>query len=484
MILVTISVSIRCQLLAVKRLSFEEDSRLYQPHQLGQSSLPKISTYPTNVTSVFSFPAPQYQHDTPSPVKDLLKIFVYDNLNKALGKDVENFLYNAFTNTSAGFANSDWKSELALIELFRSFPGRTWNASEADIFIVPYAHAGHCLMTPGWQNGCGHVLPRMIKLLFSSLVHIKLYRDRHLFIRVQGRFLAHKKIDRQSLAITTGPRRADLSTELVVFQFNDAPRFQPSSILSRDEIWWTRHRKYAFSFFFGANNPNIKLMIGGRRFRTYFRQDMEQHYGSSTNTTIAGMPYQLHVFSTTAATADHGVNSEKLANAFDSYENSIFCPILAGDTSWQRRFFDAILCGCLPLVISWDTPKHLGGKSWFLPTSGNSHAITFSVQQTYPFAKGLFNGEKEVEIDYESFVVECPGNPANESDVSSIRQTIEDLLLHRPNEIRERQLAMQKIALSFTFGMGEDAHRYEDGFARMVRALRFTTDNHLASHQV
>jgi hypothetical protein len=297
-------------------------------------------------------------------------------------------------------------------------------------------------------------------------------------------FLTHKKIDRQPLAITTGPRRKAFPTELVVFQFNDAPRFQPSQLLAKTEDWWIRPRKYAFSFFFGANNPNMRFMIGGRRFRTYFRQDMEQHYGD-TNTTIAGMPYQLHVLSTTTATADHGVNSDKLNYAFDSYQNSIFCPVLAGDTSWQRRFFDAILSGCLPLVLMWDTPKHMGGKSWFLPTIENTRSITFSVQQTYPFAKGLFPGdeEQEVEIDYESFVVECPGNPVNESDVSSIRLTVEDMLRNRPDEIRQRQLAMKKVALSFTFGMGDDAHKYNDGFARMIRALRYTVDNHLTTNQ-
>jgi hypothetical protein len=59
---------------------------------------------------------------------------------------------------------------------------------------------------------------------------------------------------------------------------------------------------------------------------------------------------------------------------------------------------------------------------------------------------------------------------------------MEDLLLRRPDEIRKRQLAMKKVALLFTFGLGKDAHRYHDGFDRIMKALRFYLD-HLPQNQ-
>ena len=403
-----------------------------------------------------------------------LKIFFYDNLPADVGKDVEEAMYRIYT----GFNSTmlpvclNYMSELALIQLFRSYPGRTWNASEADLFFVPYGHGSHCAITPEWQTGCPHIAQESLDGLFSSLHFFRQHPYRHIFLTAQGSFLIHRRILNVPLKLTSGPHlNATPPGEIVMFQFNDAPRFQPSQFADKGDDWWTRPRRYAFSATIGEQNARMKRRRGGRRFRGYFREDMSRHH--SENKTIGGLPFKI---SEIGGNLSLGV----LNVALDDYANSVFCPILPGDIAWQRRFFDAILSGCLPLVLSWETPDKPGGKSWFLKSSRDNRPRTYSIQQSYPFAKGLFNDE--IEIDYESFVVECPGRPYFERDVTCLRHTMEDLLLRRPDEIRKRQLAMKKIALSFTFGLGKDAHRYHDGFARIVKALRFYVD-HLPQNQ-
>lgn len=410
----------------------------------------------------------------PVAAEDLLKIFVYDNLPANVGKDVEESIYKIYTGSNSTMLPLclNYMSELALLQLFRSYPGRTWNASEADLYFVPYAHGSHCAITPEWQTGCPHIAPESLDGLFDSLYFFHQHPYRHIFLTAQGSFLIHRRILDVPLKLTSGPHlNGTPSGEIIIFQFNDAPRFQPSQFSDKGDDWWTRPRRYAFSATIGEQNARMKKKRGGRRFRGYFREDLERTYGA--NQTLGGLPFK---FGEIRGNLTVGV----LNAALDDYANSVFCPIMPGDIAWQRRFFDAILSGCLPLVLSWETPVKPGGKSWFLKSSYDKRQRTYSIQQSYPFAKGLFNDE--IEIDYESFVVECPGRPYFERDVSCLRLTMEDLLLHRPDEIRKRQLAMKKVALLFTFGLGKDAHRYHDGFDRIMKALRFYLD-HLPQNQ-
>jgi hypothetical protein len=54
-----------------------------------------------------------------------------------------------------------------------------------------------------------------------------------------------------------------------------------------------------------------------------------------------------------------------------------------------------------------------------------------------------------------------------------------ELILANPAELRKRQLAMMKYALGFTYGMGNDAHQYDDAFAHILKAIRFYLVNKL-----
>jgi hypothetical protein len=87
----------------------------------------------------------------------------------------------------------------------------------------------------------------------------------------------------------------------------------------------------------------------GRRFRILFRLDMEAY----NHTTLGGLPHRLVPIS-----GNWTDEMRLLSN--NAYTSSIFCMVLPGDNSWQARFFEAILNGCLTVVLTWKSPTALG----------------------------------------------------------------------------------------------------------------------------
>ena len=143
------------------------------------------------------------------------------------------------------------------------------------------------------------------------------------------------------------------------------------------------------------------------------------------------------------------------------YEESIFCPCFPGDTPTQKRFFDVILMGCIPVVLSF--PTHVNGKpdarSWHQP--GGQW-----MENSLPWAKGAGSLDPKHEVDYRSFVVEI------KDDVKNIRPTIE-ALMQNYTEIRRLQLNLMKYAPYFSYGMGTDSHKHPDAFSQIMESMKF-----------
>ena len=390
-----------------------------------------------------------------SPAK--LKIYVYDTLPANMTTGVENCLLDTYTNTIDHVEN--FKAELGLVYLFRTYPDRTWNADEADLFVVPYAAEGHCQCAEGYTWNCGQVPQTDIDLLRNSLLYLnEATKKKHLFILAGAR--AKPFLWSKPFMLTTAPSKKP--GQIVIPNLEDKAPYQPSALINRGQEWWTtRPRKYIFSFIYGGRNSKMKG--GGRKYRDYLEADIAANYPSNT---IQGQAFFMRRWS-----SPHDFHK---IETFEYYNNSMFCPCLPGDLSWQKRFFDVILNGCIPVVLKFDTPNLVGGKSWFLP-EGESGELA-SVQQTYPFAKGVFGGQEDLEIDYESFVVEIPIDVKNQENVSGIIKAMESILAD-PAELRRRQLAMMRYAVAFTYGMGKDAHQYDDAFAHILKALRYYLDH-------
>jgi len=94
---------------------------------------------------------------------------------------------------------------------------------------------------------------------------------------------------------------------------------------------------------------------------------------------------------------NHHLHSKNGLGYFNSiYKHSVFCPVLPGDSPPQKRFFDVIIMGCIPVVLAFETDMTSQSKtSWHSPGG-------FPVEFSYPFAKHSNSIGTESEIDYDS----------------------------------------------------------------------------------
>jgi len=407
-----------------------------------------------------------------------ISVYVYDDLPQEFTTDIERHFFNQ-TMIQTGYWD-DQHTEHALVQLFRSSPCRTNDTSKADIFVVPYMHLSDCFITSrlygGYGPGCRQIDPKKMQRLFEYLGGKETYISRgehHLFLTMHNDFMMRKEMTKLPLRIMSSPQENYRPGHIVVPLVNLSPKFQPSKFFNHSDDWWTRPRKFAFSAYYGGMNPRMNPGQP-RRFRKYFfgslrkreklqkqQQGMMENNKTATSTTTAtlgGMPYAVgHLGKST---------TNKTVNAYyDAYRNSIFCPILPGDMPYAKRVFDVMLYGCLPVFMRWPS-KNREGKSWHVPYGHEA-------KYTYPFHKELYSFFMRDEdlIDYESFAVEAVGDPGDEMNFGSMFDMMEDMIEENPNEIMERQLILKKQVVSLTYGLGEDAHKYDDAFSRVMKIL-------------
>jgi len=390
--------------------------------------------------------------------------------------------------------------------LFRTYPGVVDDPSKADLFVVPYAHAAHCMMTKPYKGPwCSQLDENKLKqTLLESLEHYPARRKRHLFFFGDSLEMGQPWFGSQPLVATYGPRREHVLTPFTKRERDSnvtrplSPRghllvppvqpdlsFQPSFL---EQELQQPHLQRDLSFVYVAAAANGKNLHQPRKIRRKFlsaltwmkKIETETHQNSTVVPrpgTIGGLP-----FVATSNTSEY--SSLEL---YALYRRSIFCPVLAGDTTWQRRFFDVVACGCIPVVVSYELTsgafrghtKHyhnsdnnnagdaLPPVSWFARESGR-FANTYSVQESYPFVDT---------IDYASFVVESMALEYFNLTAKMIVTTIESLL-NEPGRvtIRKKQEALERVGRSFVYGVGPDAHRTCDAFAHLVESLRAYLD--------
>ncbi|KAL7536111.1 hypothetical protein ACHAXR_006921 [Thalassiosira sp. AJA248-18] len=397
---------------------------------------------------MFSQPRPLRGNITTSPMLGNISIYFYETLRKDVGEDLVNKLREQYAQRNNTASNG--QADIAIIDLFRSFPGRTDDPKEADIFIVPYPHASHCISKPGgiWLNACGHIGQNLVQDgVFKTLNHYAGNENRHLFLNVINQGNSNPVMRNTPLSLSIGPRYK--GTNLLVPYLNNLASFQPSAIRNRDVSWWTRPRTYSLTYFFGISNS--KMRSSPRVWRRYFLENVQQTWPDN----LGGLPYAIRVMP----------SGKKPPSRFFShmYKDSIFCPTLPGDTPPQKRFFDVIMMGCIPVVFSWDFDSNGENRtSWHQP--GGQF-----IEDSYPWIKGSNSVHPRNEIDYKSFVVEVRGG------VENFRPTIE-ALMQNYTDIRRRQLNLMKYAPYFSYGMGSDSHKHPDSFSKILESLRFYLD--------
>ena len=374
-----------------------------------------------------------------------ISIFVYETLRQDVGEELENKMRTIYAQRNTT-DSANVHADIAIIDLFRSFPGRTDDSTKADIFVVPYAAASHCHSKPTgvWMAQCKHIPQSQIQEgVFDRLNHYQGNEKRHLFLNVINYGNSNPAMRSRPLSLTIGPK---YTSDIIVPYLNSLPSFQPSVIINRGEEWWTRPRTYSMTYFFGISNSRMRN--SPRIWRRHFMEEVQHNWPN----TLGGLPYAIRVMS----------QGKKPPPRFFThmYEDSIFCPTLPGDTPPQKRFFDVILMGCIPVVLAFES--QVEGKnvtSWHQPGG-------MQVEQSIPWAKGSGSIDPLNEIDYRSFVVEVKGG------VENVLPTIE-ALMQNYTEIRMLQLNLMKYAPLFSYGMGRDSHKYPDAFSKILESLRF-----------
>jgi len=194
-------------------------------------------------------------------------------------------------------------------------------------------------------------------------------------------------------------------------------------------------------------------------FRTTIKRDesrvREQYYQAAMeyigqNKTIGGHP--LYVLA-------ESVNAEQ--EIYDVYKDSIFCPCLRGDTPGQKRLFDAMLNGCIPVVLEYEDSHEKGYPSHF-EHKGSSTRIV------YPFAVGNFFMEPKMGLDYNQFIVPINGT----CGIPCLIPTLKTLILNNPDRIQQMQRNIASVATLFSFGMEHNAFAYPDAVAAALVQAR------------
>jgi Exostosin family len=418
-------------------------------------------------SSMFAAPQSDWipKEKTAAASSPMLRVYIYDTLPAQYTSHVKTCIMklSGVLDAVTTFSSISTKmADIALIQLFETYPGRVYDATEADLYVVPYPHASHCYCAHGWERACAQVNATAIDVIMSRLTY---YNDRtaarHMFLLSGVQQFTHPRLLAQPFKLIGGNLSPEQVLEknrgtIVIPYLNDKARFQ--EIFTAPASWWTRPRRYAFSFVFGQSSHQRD---DPRRVRKLFHLDWIQR----NQTELGGLPVYIQAF-------DHVASAPKdtVWKAFDRYHDSIFCPILAGDSCQQARFFDVMYAGCIPVVLDYsatDVSKHSQEHAWVANLTSWYRQGGETTAAVYPFHRSLV----DFGIDYQSCVLTVPA--VHQQDVQKLVPAMEYTILHQPDRIRQWQTSLQNCAVRTAFGMGRNAHKHNDAFAQIMRMIQY-----------
>jgi Exostosin family len=447
-------------------------------HLIEQHGPPLTKTYTSQNSSTMHLPPYQSMFSVPKSLWKLegakiaavtgknLRVYVYETIPVQYTDEIISCIMRQAgvnASTSSSFSSLSTKmADVAIIQLFRTYPGRVYKVEDADLFVVPYPHAAHCYCADGWEKACGQVDDTTINTIFESLPYYNASTAaRHLFILSGIQYFMNDRLIQQPLKLVGGnlsPEEvATKATGTIVIPYlNDKAVFQ--QIFTAPASWWTRPRHIAFSFVYGAANKR-NAGYDPRKIRKHF----VKNWAHRNRTELGGLPVYIHSFDPINATPGNS-----MWTAFDRYHDSLFCPILAGDSCQQSRFFDALFSGCIPVVLRFrktNNPKEYKDtwaenlSSWY--RSGGESTVA-----VYPFHKNLV----DFGIDYEKCVLTVPAEV--QRDVRKLVNAMEKAILYEPMRIQQFQVNLRDCAIRTAFGLGQNAHKYQDAFAQIIYMIQ------------
>ena len=364
---------------------------------------------------------------------------------------------NASDGGMLGKVHHNYNSDVIVIKRFMEYPYRTMDPNEADVFFVPYPHKSHCLChhEDFTKTRCKFNMKWIREHILDQLLYYNHTTNPiHLFVLGSDYEQANPPFRREiSLDLSLGPSGgcrpnrhsqgkhwSELCGSFTIPYFNTMADLQPLAVAASlsNNSWLHRQRKYS-----------VAALIGTPA-HLEFRLQLIQNQQTLFHNTVGGLPIYLKDLGVSRASVD----------PMDVYRQSVFCPILMGDECAQKRFFDVIFAGCIPVVLEFEGDEY-GWPSWY------NHKRC-SVRRTYPFARGTYFDDMKAGIDYASFVVAINGTcglPCMKAELEQIMKQEEIL-----KKIRDK---MSKYALLFTIGLDPDQNnKSPDAFHAMMVTLR------------
>ena len=366
------------------------------------------------------------------------------------------------TTRSSGYYSSrrfNRNGDVILSRSFSEYKGklRTYDANEADVFIVPYASTADCACH-NTKARCFKIKSHMIaENVLDHLEHLSpATLSRHVFFNSAQGDVAQPTMREMPLLVGMEPMtdmmaQGENSGQVIIPYANTNEKYQPNHLVSlsgskRSTLPWksSLDRRYAMSAFLFRTN----IKSDEQNVRQIFFDEAQMYV--SQNQTLGGR----EVF-----VSDTMVDAEE--EIFKMYRDSIFCPCLHGDTPGQKRIFDVWLSGCIPVVLEYDQSHETGYPSHF--EQGGS-----SIRIVYPFVRGTFFDEPVMGIDYYQLLVPINGT----CGVPCLIPTLEKLLLEEPHQIQQMQDNIAQVVSLFSFGMEHNALRYPDAIAAALVQIR------------
>ena len=362
---------------------------------------------------------------------------------------------NVTEETQYSTRRSNRNMDTVVSKLFSEYSGplRTEDPHKASMLVVPFPANGLFECLGGRKAAQKKTAIKVLQqdLFQPFLTYFKndssttSLQSKHFFLQTTQGMMHHLAHEVVLATVNTPGGRT-----LIVPYVNSNSEYQPPAL----------HRLYtnstAFEEFFGPRQKTISVAAvmsskikGNPTIREIFFNSSQELIGNH----IAGLPTKLiHV------EGRRRMPDEQETMAL--YRQSLFCPSLRGDSPNQKRFFDAILSGCIPVVITHRFGKSNNETSYFAPNVPLSYYL--------PYAKGSFFGEPDMGIDYSELVVEIDAK----CGIKCIKPALEDLIVKKPNELRRKQLAIVKIGRLLTYGLAENAWRNIDTMIPMILHAR------------
>ncbi|KAL3902482.1 MAG: hypothetical protein SGILL_010807, partial [Bacillariaceae sp.] len=282
--------------------------------------------------------------------------------------------------------------DLVASQLFAEYQGelRTYDPHEASLFVVSYPSTGwfYCYVPRMKMAQAKTSIKDLTSTLFPFLTFWNdsdaSSQQRHLFFQAnEGNLQALP----DSLVAAMKPhRRYSGGKDVTIPYVNTNREYQPPMLMQQFED---------NKFFANKNYSLVSVMntkiSGNGQLRYEFMNRSQELIGDA----LGGLP--VHI-------ADFSNNRRKMIGEQETlrmYRNSIFCPFFRGDSPNQKRIFDVIMSGCIPVAMThhWlDEKTGMNLTSYF--ATGNP------LSSFMPFAKGTFSGYPNMGIDYRELVVE------------------------------------------------------------------------------